>query len=153
MQKFNTIEARLPNPNGLAGPRPLEGQATFQPANGSACKFYKIASLEQLKFRAQTIIRLQLATVHEQKALACEDPAAYRAPEVFCFKSHPMFVKANEAYKSAMKVSLCTGMNQEAVKADPLTDEQQRLVLALPDMNPNDPKVCLSTCSHAYVLI
>ena len=133
--------SRLPNPNGADGPQPIPGQRTFDHHSSEAFgTFFSVSSLDQFKYRAQSVIRLQLLEDNYTKAFNAPDPVNMPDSRTFNISAHPCFHKAMEAFKSACALSVASGRSQDAEKAAVLTDEQQQLVLDQPAMQPDHPQ-------------
>ena len=136
-RKVNKRAQRVTNPNGQRGPVAAEGQDVFHPTSTAfeqGCEIYKISTLEQLKFRGQTIIRMIRGEHDYEEALAAEseESESHIERHLFTFNKHALFQRAREAYKRACTLSLKSGIEQKAIKTDNITDEEHALALTSP---------------------
>ena len=110
-------------------------------AEGNDNVQYKVSTIDQLLYRAQTVIRIMQKLQDSRAAHASEEPDKYPYRQEFVLKKHPLFSHAKKAAMDAMKDVVDSGNSQDKAKANPLTMDQQRDALKLPMLSPLSPLV------------
>lgn len=164
-KKVSLAPSRVTNPNGLGGPTAVAQQDVFEGVEtGANAAVFPIKTLEQLKFRAQSVIRQEMQQQQVRARFTAGAPNEMDSsskemwptnlhPKTYQMFDDPLFNFAYEAYHAACELSLNSGKDQKTKKARALTSEEQNKILNDDEMSPTNPEVMQFTQIEINLLL